>query len=156
MKKNLTWILLAAMSLTLSFTATSCSDDNNDGPIDPDQIVGKWFLTNANGFYYEDGQRVPFNESFTLENPFRFTTFLEDGTGFYVDMEDGEEDIFSFEWELDGNQLTITEEYADEPTVGTIQKLTTTTLKVQNRGTDEDGAFENNFTYARVPETPAE
>lgn len=141
-------LLMAIMAVSLSLV--SCSKDSDDN-YSPSDIVGEWYLTQENGYYYWYGERESYDESFAKANTWLYWIFSSDGTAFAKNVEDQDDPLlFSLTWSISGNKLTMKENGSSEAEVATIQKLTSSTLKIQAKGTDEDGPYEYNYTFVKV------
>lgn len=57
--------LFLATLLVSVFCFSSCSKDDEE--FDVNQLEGVWGMTAVNGYYYDEGERISYNENF---NPF--------------------------------------------------------------------------------------
>lgn len=139
MKKIFT---LAIMALMLVFLGCS-KDDNNSSSSD---IIGEWYLSNEKGYSYLEGEKDIYDDSYSQETAYSFITFNSDKT---VVMYDAEEDeTTTGTWKISGKKLTIT--VSGETNIITLKTLNSTTFVINENGTDEDGPWENTYTYTKI------
>lgn len=125
MKKYLS-ILVAVMLAALSFTLTSCGDDDEDEPAnsaDAELLIGTWESINdeSTSDYSEDGifrfeangnyTQVHFGTGDNGENVVEFGTWQKKGNSIYITLKDGILADVTMEFKivtLNENELVIT------------------------------------------------
>lgn len=147
MMKKLTWVLLASMSLTLTFSTASCSSDNKDGKndiFDSSSLIGEWYLSTATGFVINvDGSVNNFADTFTEDDAKTFMTFYENGN-LFISTDEKQVDL---KWELSSDKLKLTDPADGDISILTIKELSPTTLHYQIILLDE---YVNNYTYTKI------
>lgn len=139
------------LGTALLFT-TSCSDDDNGGDISEDKLIGVWTLESTSVDVTIDGKSIvdyfvsmgipqddaeemaaAFSSEFDeIENMSGTVEFKQDGT--YVTNFGEGEDVGT--WELNGNELLMDKDTADEETI-IVKSLTDSELKVIREEEDE-------------------
>ena len=95
----------------VSFGFVSCSDDEDGGNVDASNLYGIWEIVRDQGYFYEDGERISFDEPIGDE----YCEFSEDGSGNFLGI--------NCDWNLSGNRLTIS--VYGETMIFTVTSLTT-------------------------------
>lgn len=136
MKKYLS-ILVAVMLAAMSFTLTSCGDDDEDEPDNPQEnaelLIGTWELTASS---------MPGTSSK------HYSKFSEDGILLEVDIEDGVVEIERSKWSKKGDYIYATSMepgFEDVTFMFTIKTLSNTELVVSLYGITQ--------TFKRVPDS---
>lgn len=152
MKKYL--LLIALLASAFSFSA--CSDDDED--IDVKQLEGTWISIHDEGFFYEEGKLIDWNDDYDPANPTndcekRVITKIDDNiysviTYFYHN-DKWEKDSDAEKFKLDGSNIIP----ADGSTISGYMKIITVNseqLVIESKGTDEDGDNYNKTIYKRM------
>lgn len=124
---------MVALFATLTFTLTSCGDDNDEPSVG--NIVGTWKITE--GLVSEIG----FDQ---------YLQFRSDGTATEVDIDmEGNFEVMNGPWKLEGNTLTLInhddELDIDIPTIATVNKVTNSELVITTLGIKQ--------VYKKVPDS---
>lgn len=124
--KNLSILLFAILCVGF----VSCKDDDD---VSKDNLVGTWQSTWNKG-YKKFADHPEWNDEWDGADTEVVVTFNSDQTG-----TDGDD---SFNWSLDGNQLTISDK--KESKTVKVLNLSSSELIIENfeKGTDEDGPYE--------------
>ncbi|MGV3540894.1 MAG: lipocalin family protein [Rufibacter sp.] len=127
--------LLLLLFTSILFAFSGCSDDDEDGVVNANEIEGEWLAT----AYLVDGvsEFDPDDET---------TWIFDDG-----DFEEHEEGTLSVagSYEVKGNQLIITL-IGEEGATFNIEELSSTTLKVNTTRTRGSDSSKFNFTFRKV------
>lgn len=125
MKNKLLFLGLAALTLT------SCSnDDDNSASIDTTELTKKWYQSAT----VVGGVTFPYDDHEACGKD--YIEFVPGGVLRDVDVWDCDEDVYLMAWELNGNEITLTD--GSQTAVGTIQKLTASEFHVHTEY-DYDG-----------------
>ena len=155
MKKILFLItLLVIIVLGLS----SCSKD--EAVIDVNQLEGVWGLVSESGYYYDEGEKISYNENY---NPFEPTSDCEKiiiqkiGDNRYkmtaYEYYSGnwhQTDIENFS--LDGNDIIPEDMHGVDVSVVRIVEASSDQFVIECLGQDEDGDFYDKYIYQRMTE----
>ena len=99
--RALNFIGMTLLMVLCVTTFTSCSDDE-ETVNNPNNIIGKWELTWTKGWELnDDGHKEYWDEA----DSGLYFVFKDDGTGYHY--EDYGSNAY-FNWELEGNQLSVT------------------------------------------------
>lgn len=136
--------------MILPFVFVGCSDKDDNPTYEAKDFVGEWYLSNESGYYYyEEGRKETFNDSYTQEDTYLFWNFKSDGTGETGDVWGGLVPEYSeFTWSVLGDKLKITE--FGWTVTYRIKNLNSNTFTTQEKGTDEDGPYEYNSTFNKI------
>lgn len=151
-------VLLLATLLLSVFCFSSCSKDDED--FDINQLEGVWGMTNINGYYHYDGEKVSYNESF---NPFEPSD--DDQKIIIEKIEDNKYRITNYEyysgtWHryetenfyLEGNNMIPENLVGADISSVKVSVATSDKLVIESGGEDEYGSFYDTNTYARMAE----
>src|SRR5690606_29843143 len=134
----------------ISLSTTSCSKDDDNGSGNNTGIIGTWELSKSGGIY--EGQEILFDYEHEAPQCGKDHFIISGNSNgkavyFYLDFDDEcEKEEESFNWNLNGDQLTISE--GGEQYTFTVMTLNSTTLKISETYYDED--FEEEFTFIVV------
>ena len=154
--RTLRLIGFAIIAIVMSVNFAACSDDDED--IDVNQLEGTWGLTRTEGYYYEEGERISWDETFDPENPTEdcekvVISKVSDNTYSMVHYGYSNNKWNQYETEkftLNGdNMLPVDEEDVDVSSAK-IVTANSKELAIELRGTDEDGDFYDKMTYKRL------
>lgn len=146
---------MAIIAIVMSVNLAACSDDDED--IDTAQLEGNWGLVLDEGYYYEDGQKESWSDSYDPSNPTEdCERIVISKTGsntysvvnyYYYDGEWRQSDTDKFT--LDGTRLFPVDADAE---VGSAEIITANSseLVIEMKGVDEDGDYYNKMTYKRL------
>lgn len=137
--KKLLYFAFAAM-LCCGFTA--CSDDDNGGVGNADNLIGRWTLVKE--VWEEAGEH-----GVDVEEPGEWVIcFKEDGTGYDQENYGGQSWTYYFAYEISGNQLIF---YYEDGDVGSVKisSLTANQLVFYEEGRDEDGYYKYEEYFTR-------
>lgn len=147
---------MAIIAIVMSVNFAACSDDDED--IDTAQLEGNWGLVLDEGYYYEDGQKESWSDSYDPSNPTEdcekvTISKVSDNTYSMVHYE-----YYNNQWNqsytekfiLDGNNLLPADEENTEVSSVKLLVANSSQLVVEIRGVDEDGDFYNKMTYKRL------
>ena len=109
---------------------TGLSDDGQSN------LYGIWEIVRDQGYFYEDGERISFDEPIGDE----YCEFSEDGSGNFLGI--------NCDWNLSGNRLTIS--VYGETMIFTVTSLTAAELIIEVSGRDGDGEYYEKFTMRKV------
>lgn len=135
MKTLKIWSVLACLMM-VSFGFVSCSDDEDGGNVDASNLYGIWEIVRDQGYFYEDGERISFDEPIGDE----YCEFSEDGSGNFLGI--------NCDWNLSGNRLAIS--VYGESMIFTVTSLTAAELIIEVSGRDGDGEYYEKFTMRKV------
>ena len=136
-------LLIGLLGLIVGFAGCKKDDDNYSSS----DLVGKWYLANDTGFWYWDGEREDYNDSYTKENSWLYWTFSSDGA---FKAENLDEDlVWHGTWNLNGNKLVVKPSGQPSETVN-IKSLSSTSVVVYQKGTDEDGPWESTLSFKKI------
>lgn len=154
MRKVLFLITLLISTLGLS----SCSKD--DVSIDVNQLEGVWGLVSLNGYYYDEGEKISYNENYNPAEPtndcekimiqkiddnrYKMTTYeYYSGNWHQTDIEN---------FSLDGNNIIPENMEGVDVSVARILEASSDKLVIESSGRDEDGDFYDKYSYQRMAE----
>lgn len=154
MRKVLFLITLLISTLGLS----SCSKD--DVSIDVNQLEGVWGLVSLNGYYYDEGEKISYNENYDPAEPtndcekimiqkiddnrYKMTTYeYYSGNWHQTDIEN---------FSLDGNNIIPENMEGVDVSVARILEASSDKLVIESSGRDEDGDFYDKYSYQRMAE----
>lgn len=154
MRKVLFLITLLISTLGLS----SCSKD--DVSIDVNQLEGVWGLVSLNGYYYDEGKKISYNENYNPAEPtndcekimiqkiddnrYKMTTYeYYSGNWHQTDIEN---------FSLDGNNIIPENMEGVDVSVARILEASSDKLVIESSGRDEDGDFYDKYSYQRMAE----
>lgn len=154
MRKVLFLITLLISTLGLS----SCSKD--DVSIDVNQLEGVWGLVSLNGYYYDEGGKISYNENYNPAEPtndcekimiqkiddnrYKMTTYeYYSGNWHQTDIEN---------FSLDGNNIIPENMERVDVSVARILEASSDKLVIESSGRDEDGDFYDKYSYQRMAE----
>ena len=154
--KTLRLIGLAIVAIVMSVNFAACSDDDED--IDVNQLEGTWGLVHFEGYYYEEGQKIDWNNQYDPTNPSEdcdkvVISKVSDNIYSmvhyaYYDNKWNQE--YTEKVSLDGNNLLPVDEEDDEVTSAKLLVANSTQLVIETKGVDEDGDFYQKMTYKRL------
>lgn len=152
MKKVLFLFVLLVSVMGLS----SCSDDET--VLDVNQLEGTWGLVSLTGYYYEDGEKISYNENY---NPFEPTNDCEKIT--IEKIGDNKYQVTHYEYTngnwrryysenifLEGDKLVPENMEGVDVSTVRIVEASSDKLVVEGQGEDEDGAFYDKYSYQRM------
>lgn len=142
--------------MCLTFSLTSCSDDdNNDGEATPSQLVGKWVIVKEEGYVLIENKKIPTDETYKVSDESDVCEFKKDGTfrnyGYYI-TSSGEKKLDydeTAQWILNGTTITVTEKDGESGTVK-IKELTDSKLVLIFEEEDMDEYYYSENTYQKV------
>lgn len=154
MRKVLFLITLLISTLGLS----SCSKD--DVSIDVNQLEGVWGLVSLNGYYYDEGEKISYDENYNPDEPtndcekimiqkiddnrYKMTTYeYYSGNWHQTDIEN---------FSLDGNNIIPENMEGVDVSVARILEASSDKLVIESSGRDEDGDFYDKYSYQRMAE----
>lgn len=129
--------------LTCLPVAISCSDDEQDGKIGNETILGRWVLIHE----YErvscpEEEPYIYEEDYKVSDEREILTFKKNGT---VEYDDGS----SLSWTITGNTLKLSEK--GNSISMTVSKLTSSEMTMSYKISDKDGCeLESKGTYQRI------
>lgn len=147
---------MAIVAVIMSVNFAACSDDDED--IDTNQLEGTWGMVHAEGYFHNEGENFPFNETFDPTNP------IEDYEKMVISKES--DNIYSVvnyvyhnnQWvmedtdrfTLDGTTIFPVDSENDGPSSMKIVKVNSQELVIESKGTDEYGEYYDKVTYKRL------
>lgn len=151
-------ILFSATLLISIFCFSSCSKD--DEAIEVNQLEEVWGMTAVNGYYYYEGEKIPYNENF---NPFEPTDDCEKIT---IEKIEGNKytvthyEYYSGTWRrydsenfyLEGNNMIPESMEGVDVSTAKILEASSDRLVIETTGADEYGSFYDKYTYTRMAE----
>lgn len=151
-------LFLVTLLVIIILGLLSCSKDET--VIDVNQLEGVWGLTSENGYYYDKGQKISYNENY---NPFEPTSDCEKiliqkiggnkykmTTYEYYSGNWHQTDIENFS--LDGNNIIPEDMQGIDISVARIVEASSDQFVIETSGQDEDGDFYDKYTYQRMTE----
>ncbi|WP_289586745.1 hypothetical protein [Bacteroides gallinaceum] len=99
-------------------------------------MYGIWEIVRDQGYFYEDGERISFDEPIGDE----YCEFSEDGSGNFLGI--------NCDWNLSGNRLAIS--VYGETMIFTVTSLTAAELIIEVSGRYGDGEYYKKFTMRKV------
>ncbi len=151
-------VLFLATLLVSVFCFSACSDD--DGGFELGQVEGTWGLTAVSGYFYDEGEKIPYNETY---NPFEpqeddqkiVITKQEDNkyqmaSHIYSNGSWRNFDIENFS--VDGKKIIPEDMSGVDYTDTKFLELTSDKMVIEAKGSDEDGEFYQKLTYKRMAE----
>ena len=153
--KTLRLIGMALFAIVMSVNFVACDDDDED--FDIGQLEGTWGLVQAEGFYYVNGQKDSYNETYDPANPNddsekavikkvggnKYT--LTDYEFYMGQWHEGETETFT----LEGNKVIPAQA---DPEIHYIKVVTANEkhLVIESGGKDEDGDFYDKLSFIRM------
>ena len=145
--------MFALLVTVFSFAACSSDDDEST---QSSLLEGTWGVVREEGYYYEYGQRVDYNDDYDPENPknddAKITISKADG-GIYImtyyNYLNGQwliDSDYIPKFTLKGNEMI----FLDDEDSWKITELTSTSLVIEAKGTDEDGDYYNKSVLKRM------
>ena len=139
------FLIMAAMSAVVSFSA--CSDDD-DKDVNPNQIIGTWQIIEIHeNDSYSD-------EIWPTESDYYTYTFNENGTAI-LKWHDGSNEEYNYNYSINGNVLTMNEKNTTEPMtyIFQIKELTKSRLVLfehEVNPDDENDVYEATLTFKKI------
>lgn len=151
-------LFLITLLVIIILGLSSCSKD--EAVIDVNQLEGVWGLVSENGYYYDEGEKISYNDNY---NPFEPTSDCEKimiqkigdnrykmTTYEYYSGNWHQTDIANFS--LDGNNIIPEDMQGVDVSVARIVEASSDQFVVETSGQDEDGDFYDKYTYQRMTE----
>ena len=143
------FLIVAALFVAVSFSACS-DDDEKDGNINSELIVGKWQLVREVGYSSKDGVKYDeVDDTYTADN--QFLVFNADGTA--LNIHDGNQYMFYYKIESNiysdrENSNDSWENDSDHPSETTIKKLTESELVMNDHReyTEQGSKYIDSYT----------
>lgn len=142
--KKLKFALLVAFAtiFCLSFTACSDDDDNNIGS--KEDLIGLWESRHCRGWEKEDGRIV---DEWDEDYRDKRWEFKADGTCITSERSSNRWYSETCTYTFSGGKITLYDKYGDS-SVGTVKKLTATSLEIEAKGTFyDDGVKYEEYDY---------
>lgn len=151
-------LFLITLLVIIVLGLSSCSKD--EAVIDVNQLEGVWGLVSESGYYYDEGEKISYNENY---NPFEPTSDCEKiiiqkiGDNRYkmtaYEYYSGnwhQTDIENFS--LDGNDIIPEDMHGVDVSVVRIVEVSSDQFVIECLGQDEDGDFYDKYIYQRMTE----
>jgi len=151
-------LFLITLLVIIVLGLSSCSKD--DVSIDVNQLEGVWGLVSLNGYYYDEGEKISYNENYSPAEPtndcekimiqkiddnrYKMTTYeYYSGNWHQTDIEN---------FSLDGNNIIPENMEGVDVSVARILEASSDKLVIESSGRDEDGDFYDKYSYQRMAE----